>query len=295
MSSFMSKFAAFAIQSSGFKKKVADPVRRERFLDKLGRLCDKPYQPAPFPYRSRMEKRMEHGFEVFHMNRGRKKKIIYLHGGAFCEPPRVVHFVFCDRVSTHTDYEVIFPIYKRAPRSNFETTYEFLEAYYKELLGSTDPGDIVFMGDSSGGGLALSFAEHLNALGLPQPARIIVISPWLDVSMDEPFPEELDRLDPSLQRDYLRQAGQNWAGGVDVHDYRLSPLYGDLTDLAPITLYIGTHEAIWPEAKKFRDRCEEAGASLDYREWEDMNHVFVLYPIPEAKQAQDEIIELLNG
>ena len=35
MSSFMSKFAAFAIKSSGFKKKVADPVKREQFLDKV--------------------------------------------------------------------------------------------------------------------------------------------------------------------------------------------------------------------------------------------------------------------
>ncbi len=295
MSSFMSKFAAFAIKSSGFKKKVADPVRREQFLDKLGRLCDKPYRPAPYPYRSRMEKRIEHGFEVFHLNRGRKKKIIYLHGGAFCEPARVVHFVFCDRVSTRTDYEVIFPIYKRAPKSTFETTCEFLETTYRELLESTDPSDIVFMGDSSGGGLALSFAEYLNEIGLPQPRRIILLSPWLDISMDEPFPEELDRLDPSLQREYLTEAGRNWAGGTDVHDYRLSPIYGNVANLAPITLYIGTHEAILPEARKFKALCEQKGAALDYREWEDMNHVFVLYPIPEARRAQDEIIDLLNG
>ena len=151
------------------------------------------------------------------------------------------------------------------------------------------------MGDSSGGGLALSFAEHLNALGLPQPAQIIVLSPWLDISMDEPFPEELDKLDPSLQREYLTQAGQNWAGGADVHDYRLSPIYGDVSNLAPITLYIGTHEAILPEARKFKTLCEQKGAALDYREWEEMNHVFVLYPIPEAKRAQDEIIDILNS
>ncbi len=295
MSSFMSQFAAFAIQSSGWKKKVTNPASREKFINKLGRLCDKPYRPAPFPHRSRMEKRVEHGFEVFHFNRGRRKKIIYLHGGAFCEPPRVLHFVFCDRVAAKTDYEVIFPIYKRASKATFETTYAFLEAYYRELLAATDPNDLVFMGDSSGGGLALSFCEHLNALGLPQPRRIIVLSPWLDISMDEPFTDELDRLDPSLQRDYLTEAGRNWAGGTDVHDYRLSPIYGNLTSLAPITLYIGTHEAIWPVARRFKSLCEQAGADLDYREWPDMNHVFVIYPIPEAKQAQDEIIALLNG
>lgn len=150
------------------------------------------------------------------------------------------------------------------------------------------------MGDSAGGGLALAFCQYLNEINLPQPTRLILLSPWLDVSMDTPFAPEIDKVDPNLQYDFLKIAGQNWAGEHDAHDYRVSPIYGKLTGLPPMTVYYGTHENLLPDARLFKEKCEQAGANLDYREYENMNHDFVVYPIPEAKQAQQENIELLN-
>ena len=51
-----------------------------------------------------------------------------------------------------------------------------------------------------------------------------------------------------------------------------------------------THENLLPDARLFKEKCEQAGADLDYREYENMNHDFVVYPIPEANKAQNEII-----
>ena len=61
-----------------------------------------------------------------------------------------------------------------------------------------------------------------------------------------------------------------------------------------MTVYYGTHENLLPDARIFKAKCEKAGAALDYREYENMNHVFVVYPIPEAAKAQKEIIEILK-
>ena len=294
MRSFMSSFAAFAIGCSGYKKKVANPVRREKYIEKLRVKNGRPFKAMPFPYRSKTEMTVIDGVQTFFFNRGREKKIIYLHGGAFCEQPLPPHFWFCDTVSSKTDYEVIMPIYPKAPNHTYEDTYRYLKKLYYSLIENGQSENIVFMGDSSGGGLSLSFCEYLNEIGLPQPKRMILLSPWLDVSMDTPFREKFEKLDPSLQRDFLREAGKNWAGSTDVHDYRVSPIYGNLKGLAPITVFYGTYEAIVDDARIFRDKCKQAGASLDYREYDGMNHVFVIYPIPEARKAQKEIIKILN-
>ena len=294
MRSFMSKFSAFVIRLSGRKKLYADPVKCDRYIENLRVKNAKPFKIPPYLYRSKVIKETVNGVETVRFNKGREKKIIYLHGGAFCEPPLLPHFMLCDKVSSHTDYEIIFPVYKKAPDYTFKDTFDYLEKLYRELIDKTDSKNIVFMGDSSGGGLALSFCEYIKSVNLPQPLRMILLSPWTDVSMDTPFSPEVDKVDPNIQRDFLVKAGKNWAGDTDVHDWRVSPVYGDLSGLAPIRAYFGTYENLINDARIFKAKCEEAGADLDYREWEGMNHVFVVYPIPEANKAQKEIIELLN-
>ena len=62
-----------------------------------------------------------------------------------------------------------------------------------------------------------------------------------------------------------------------------------------MTVYYGTHESLITDARIFRDRCVASGAKLDYREYEGMNHDFVLYPIPEAAGVQKEIIASLKS
>ncbi len=294
MASFMSKFAAFAIKSSGRKRLYANPEKRQKYIDNLVKKNEKPFILPPYAYKSKVKTEKHSSVELVTFNKGRNKKIIYLHGGAFCEPPLLPHFMFCDRVSANTDYEIILPVYKKAPAHTFEETFEFLDEFYRRLLNSTKSEDIVFMGDSSGGGLALSFCQYLKKQALPQPKRMILLSPWVDVSMDTPFSREIDRVDPNLQYDFLKTAGKNWAGKTDVHDYRVSPIYGDLTSLAPMTVYYGTSENIIVDAHIFKEKCLKANAEIDWHEAEGMNHVFVIYPIPEANRAQKEIIALLN-
>lgn len=294
--SFMAAFSAFAIKSAGYKKKVGDPVRRDRYIEKLRVNNRKAFNAPPFPYKCRPEKTDFGGVELFTFNKGADRKIIYLHGGAYCEQPLLPHFMFCDKIASSTDSEIILPIYKKSPEHKFTETYDFLENYYKLLLEKTTPESILFMGDSSGGGLALGFCEYLNESKLPMPSKLILLSPWVDISMDTPFEPEVEKHDPSLERAFLRQCGLNWAGETDVHDYRLSPIYYDkLGELPPMTVYFGTYEAFITDARKFRDRCLSLSARLDYREYAEMNHVFAIYPIPEAKRTQREIADIITA
>ena len=63
-------------------------------------------------------------------------------------------------------------------------------------------------GDSAGGGLALGLAETLADAGLPQPERIVLLSPWLDLTLSHPDLPAVEAHDPWLSSVGLRVAGE---------------------------------------------------------------------------------------
>ena len=75
--SFMAAFSEFAIKTAGYKKKVANPVRREKYIEKLRKNNEKPFNKPPYLYKSKPEKHIERGVELFYFNKGKEKKIIY--------------------------------------------------------------------------------------------------------------------------------------------------------------------------------------------------------------------------
>lgn len=221
--------------------------------------------------------------------------ILYLHGGSYISQPTNVHWAFLDELIKGTNAAVIAPIYPKAPTHQFEEAYDLLIALYRQISENIETTRINLIGDSAGGGLALGLAEHLLHEQLPQPGNIILISPWLDLTLRNPDIIDYESIDPMLNEYSLREIGKTWAGGHNRRDYRLSPLFGQLKGLAPTALFVGTHEIFLPDARLFRDKAEAAGLELQYYEYPRMNHIFPLYPIPEAKQAQQQMINIING
>ena len=127
MNSFMSGFAAFVIRCSGRKTMYGKPEKREKYIANLAVKNEKPFHLPPFPYRTKPTGYMAGDTEMLIFNKGKERKIIYLHGGAFCEPPLLPHFMFCDRVAAATDSEILFPIYKKAPVHTYDETFSLLE------------------------------------------------------------------------------------------------------------------------------------------------------------------------
>ena len=149
------------------------------------------------------------------------------------------------------------------------------------------------MGDSAGGGLSASFCEYLGANDLIQPKHLILISPWVDVSMSGDY-EEYDELDPMLGVDGLREMGEVWAGDLDSKDYKVSPLFGDIKKLPRTTIFVGTHEIFYPDIIKFFNKLKDHGIDVELNIGEDMTHVYPLYPmVPESREALKHIIEVI--
>lgn len=165
---------------------------------------------------------------------------------------------------------------------------------YRDLVTETDPDDLTLMGDSAGGGLALALAQELRNKRLPQPARVLLLSPWLDVTMTNSDIAQLDRRDPMVSVPGCIAAGRMYAGGLDPCDPRISPLNGDLRGLAPITLFIGTRDVLVSDCRKLRARAPVEGVPLDYHESEGMLHDWMLLELPESEPALEQIIALVR-
>ena len=225
---------------------------------------------------------------------GSEKRILYLHGGGYINSFASQHWGFMSKLVDRLQCTVIAPNYPHAPEHCVRDVFEFLLPLYRELVASVGSDKVTLMGDSSGGGICLALAQRLREDGLPQPRRIVLLAPWLDATLSNPEIAEVDKIDPLLDAEGLKYAGAAYARDVDPKNYLVSPVYGSLRGLAPVTLFIGTCDILFPDCRKLRDLAASEGVQIDYREYKDMLHDWMLISLPESKHVLREIVDLLS-
>lgn len=219
-----------------------------------------------------------------------KNTILYIHGGAYVNELNYQHLLYCMMLSRKCDLYVVLPVYPLVPLHNVDETFEVMVPLYENLISRHN---LTLMGDSAGGGFAFSFAQHLKAIGLPQPERIIAFSPWVDISMGNP-PYDSDN-DPILGEIGLKEIGKKWAGNRNTRDCRVSPLYGDNRGLAKTLIFAGTGEIFYKDIKKYVETLKGDDVDVRFIEGDGLFHIYPLFPIPEAKKAFEEIKKEMMG
>ena len=164
-----------------------------------------------------------------------------------------------------------------------------IEAVYRALADEVGSTNVVVVGDSAGGGLALALAHRSRDVGLPPPGALVLYFPWLDVGVTGADQPRLETIDPALSIDQLREAGRLWSGG-DPADPRASPLFADHDELPPTLVLVGTKDLLLSDARRFAGRHPSAIV----REYPGMFHGFVCAPMPEAHRALDESAEFIG-
>lgn len=224
-------------------------------------------------------------------------KIIYLHGGAFISGPVLFHWQMLGRLCELTGSEIIVVLYRKSPEFPYPAQMEDLLAVYDHYLSFCKPENICLMGDSAGGGLVAATALRLRDEQRPLPSKLVLLSPWLEITLTNPDITGLEKEDKFLSRKGVARAGFRYAGNHDPKHPYLSPVYGDLHGLPKTLLLVGTKELLLFDCRIFRDKAREAGVDIYYEEWEGMFHdwVCVTLLLAEAEEALGHVVRFLAG
>ncbi|MCC9178054.1 alpha/beta hydrolase fold domain-containing protein [Arthrobacter sp. zg-Y750] len=263
-----------------------------------------PKRPSPPPRRLRrgfrVDERTVNGFTCYSVQprdprpaSASASAVMYLHGGAYTSPITGWHWRFIAGLAA-AGHRVEVPLYGLAPRYSHRDTTALLASLYQSILADIPPERVALAGDSAGGGLALAFAQQLPALSLPAPGRMVLLSPWVDLAMENPELDEVEKHDPWLSRTGLRVSARAWASGTPLTDPRVSPLYGGLAGLPPTLLFAGTRDLPYPDIRKLETRMRAAGGQVSLRVADGGVHVYPLLPVPEGRKARKQVLGFLE-
>lgn len=239
----------------------------------------------------------ESGMQVFYINEEADNDgvLIYLHGGAYLNPPASQHWGFWDKLSREADITIIAPIYLKCTNYTAEESHAAMMDFYLNTVKKYEGKKIYIGGDSSGGGFALSLAQQLREKDTVQPSEIILICPWVDLTMTNPDMEDYYKIDAMLGNlccsDMITEL---WRGDKELTDPMISPLFGTFDGLGDITIFIGTREVLYPDTILLYEKMVEAGADVTLHVKEGMSHVYPIFPIPEATEARGIIADIIK-
>jgi epsilon-lactone hydrolase len=232
------------------------------------------------------------------VHRDDRAVILYLHGGGYVFGSPRTHRNLVSRISHVTGLPVLTLDYRLPPVASLPAPIEDALGAYRHLLDEGHaPERIVVAGDSAGGHLALTLALtlalHAAEADLPQPAALILLSPWTDLGMTGASFTRNANADPFLPGIALHRAARVALGGADPAAWRSSPLFAPeelYRRLPPTLLQAGSTEVLLDDALRTAQRIAEAGVRAELQIYERQPHVVPLWAgTPEARTALREI------
>jgi len=210
--------------------------------------------------------------------------LIYLHGGAYVFPLIAAHWGIIGTLMRVSGASVTVPLYGLAPEHGVTEAYALLDVLFNDA--TTKHERVYLAGDSSGGGLSLGQAMRVRDDGRRPPAGVVLFSPWVDATMQNPDVAELAHRDKMIAPAGLAAAARWWASDVGVQSPLVSPLFGDLAGLPPVHTHQGDHDILFADAVLLHSRILAAGGASTLDVYPGAFHDFVGAPwTPEARLA----------
>lgn len=201
--------------------------------------------------------------------------LLYFHGGAYAIGSVADAVGLAADVARRTGTRAVCVDYRLAPESRFPAAVDDALAAYRALLDDGVPSStIAFAGESAGGGLAIAALVAAKEAGLPQPASAVVFSPWADLTVSGRSIDGKAAVDPALTPDGMRTRAHDYLGETDPATPLASPVFADLTGLAPLLVQVGSHEILLDDAVRLAARAAEHDVHVELQVWPQVPHVF---------------------
>jgi monoterpene epsilon-lactone hydrolase len=224
--------------------------------------------------------------------------VLYFHGGVYVLGDAFQAAGLASELGRRTRSKVVSVDYRLAPEHPYPAAVDDALAAYEALLRSgTAPSDIVFAGESAGGGLVIATLVSARDRGLPLPAAALVMSPYADLTLAGTSKETRRATDPLLSRENLQARVPDYTAGQDPALGLISPVFADLAGLQPLIIQAGTHEVLLDDAIRLAQQAAIADVEVTLDITPGVPHVFQAYYaiLDEAGAALDRAGQFLSA
>jgi epsilon-lactone hydrolase len=188
----------------------------------------------------------------------------------------------------------LVPEYRLAPEHPFPAAVEDTLAAWRWLVGpaGVDPGGVLVVGDSAGGGLVLALLQSLRDAGKRLPAGAALLSPFLDLTASGASLTERADQDPILSPAAIRQLAGVYLDGADPREPAASPLFGSQRGLPPLLIQTGGAEVLLSDSERLAQAAAAAGVDVTLDIADGLPHVYHgALGTPEVTAAIGQIAE----
>lgn len=217
--------------------------------------------------------------------------IIYCHGGGYTAGGLNYAGILAGKLALHTGLETFTFEYRLAPENPYPAAIEDAVSMWDHLMYlGYGARNVIVVGDSAGGNLALELVLALKKQQRMLPAGLILLSPWTDMTATLPSYEKYKDIDPMLTYEYVCGSRNAYAGkNMDYADPMLSPLNDELTGMPPTFIEVGSNEILRSDSEFLYKKLQKNGCVTRLNIYMGGWHVFQLLPTPKAAKALDDV------
>jgi epsilon-lactone hydrolase len=230
------------------------------------------------------------GVEVTVEGNETENVILYFHGGVYVIGTASASVPLVSELARRTGAKAITVDYRLGPEHPYPAAVEDARAAYEGLLSQgIAPEQIAFAGESAGGGLAVAAMLALREAGSPLPSCGYLMSPYADLTLSGATLTDREDADPVLTPEGLRVRVPDYLAGADASDPLISPIFGDLKDLPPLLIQVGSHEILLSDALRLAERAAICDVPVTLEVTPGVPHVFQGFAglLDEAAAALD--------
>jgi len=221
--------------------------------------------------------------------------LLCAHGGGYVVCSMYTHRKMYAHVAKAIGCRALIVDYRRAPENIHPGPVDDMVTSYRWLLDQrVEPRHVALIGDSAGGGLAVTTILRAREKGLPLPAATMPLSPWLDMdAKGETFETNKER-DLLVSREVIAVMSSLFLGeGGNRDDPLVNPLHGNLRGFPPIYIQVGADETLLADSRSLAELARRSDVDVTLEIVPEMQHIFQVLAgaAPEADAAITKLVQ----
>ena len=209
--------------------------------------------------------------------------ILFFHGGSAVFTWGSPHRRMVGYLARFAGHRIFGADYRLAPEHFYPAAHDDCFSVYEGFVQQGK--QVILVGESSGGTIALAVLLRAKEAGLPQPKLCALLSPLVDCVFEDR--RILEHYDVFAHPIFVSELTKQYVAGNELAGPDLRPIQSDLSGLAQLYVMVGEREILRGDAEWLVDVARGSGLQADLVIWPHVWHGWhVLVPqLPEATRA----------